>query len=231
MSEDKAAPGLIYSLMPKLMGQIGEIAKGHKNSAMGYAYRSIEDVLARCQRVFIDNGITVSPNIRNEAIEGGVFRYVLDVMFVAPDGSYITGSTLVFGKLSNSGVQQSGAAYSYAFKEVIFKTFVVPVQQEDGDRDEGQDDSYSNTTSTTNSAKNTDGQSSSKKPKKKAPSKKAPKKASPASEAGTTPPDYETMNIEELRGEALKAAESGDEELFQRLVEIGKRRMATPANA
>lgn len=124
----------IYKLMPLIMRDIGAIEKHDTNNHQKYKYRSIEDTLAACQPVFIKHGVTIIP-----AVEGCTFGErglsgTYKLTFVAPDGSSITASTFIAGEPAGKGFQVSGAAYSYAFKEIIFKTFSVPVEQEDGDR-------------------------------------------------------------------------------------------------
>lgn len=125
---------LILTLMPKVMADIGSIEKKSKNSYQGYDYRSIEDTLAACQAVFIKNNITVVPSTHDNCLEGGNISFTMGITFYAPDGSCISASTFVAGPVQKGGFQASGAAYSYGFKEIIFKTFCVPVKQEDADR-------------------------------------------------------------------------------------------------
>jgi hypothetical protein len=129
---------LIHALMPRLMAGIGAIEKGNRNEHQKYQYRSIEDTLAACQSVFVAHGVAVLPNVESHNVsENGTVSVVYSLTFVASDGSSVKASTLVFGKSPMQGFQSAGAVFSYAWKELIFKTFSVPVTQ-DGDADRGE---------------------------------------------------------------------------------------------
>jgi len=130
----------ILQVWPDLMQDIGAIEKSQYNSYEKFQFRGIEDTMAVCQPVFIKHKVAAVPSVE-ECLYNETISYTLNVRFIAQDGSWLEASTFVGGGSSakaggKKAFQMAGQAYSYAWKELIWKTFVSPVKQEDPDRDE-----------------------------------------------------------------------------------------------
>lgn len=123
----------IYKLMPKVMAAIGAVEKDKKNDHNKYGYRSVEATMEACQKAFIEHGVTLVPRIESAVEVGGMMVVTYSIEFFAPDSSSVKPTVAIIGKPSHTGFQNGGAIYSYAFKEIMFKTFSIPVEQEDVD--------------------------------------------------------------------------------------------------
>lgn len=139
----------IYQLMPLVMRDLGAIPKSKKNREQNYKFRSVDDVLNALHPVLCQHGVSLSVKARNLKTEtrveqkaGGrgeraVCRSTLemDVMFFAPDGSYICHTACGEG-LDYGGDKATNKAMSAAFKYAMFLGLAIPVDAsavEDGD--------------------------------------------------------------------------------------------------
>lgn len=136
----------IYSLIPKVMEDLGAIRKQRKNSGKGYKFRGIEDVLNQLHPVLIKHGVSISQqsaNHRHETIEENtvsgspskvkrIYRSFLDmtVTFYAPDGSFISNTASGEG-IDYNDDKATSKAMSAAYKYAVFLGLCVPV--EDGE--------------------------------------------------------------------------------------------------
>jgi len=130
---------LIYSLIPKIMADVGPIAKGRRNAQQGYQFRGIDDVYNTLQPVLVAHGVFVVPEIIDERREtkttqkGTELCYVILKVkhtFYASDGSSITAITI--GEAMDSGDKASNKAMSAAMKYALIEVFCIPTE---GDND------------------------------------------------------------------------------------------------
>ena len=148
-------PGLINELLPKVMADIGEIAKLRRNTqGSGYNFRGIDDALNHVNPALVKHGVSASVKVHDLQSESwdrdgkaGVQRVyrvtlIMDLTFTGPDGSQITNSTCGEA-IDYGGDKASSKAMSNAMKYGLFFGLCLPVERqdiEDGDddhRDEG----------------------------------------------------------------------------------------------
>jgi hypothetical protein len=130
---------LIYSKIAKVMAELEPIAKARKNTQQNYSFRGVDDLMNAISPKLTANGIfpvTQSVvDISSETVtskSGGtgwriVRRYTF--RFYAEDGSFV--DTTADGEAIDYGDKASNKAYSVAYREAMFKMFVIPVQNED----------------------------------------------------------------------------------------------------
>lgn len=108
-----------------------------------FAYRGIEDVYAALSPLLADAGLIITTN-RIERLEdvtsGGqkpmrlVRIKVIFRLFAVEDGSFLDVESL--GEGADMSDKASGKALSYAYKQMVFTNFAVPVEgQPDSDRE------------------------------------------------------------------------------------------------
>lgn len=127
---------LIFEKIPLIMGEIGAVAKSHKNMAQNYAFRGIDDVLQAAQPVMAKHGVFSVPRVLSSVTEertsknGGplIFR-ILTVRsrFYATDGSFFDAVTI--GEGCDSGDKASNKAMSAAEKYALVEVFKIPTQE------------------------------------------------------------------------------------------------------
>lgn len=136
----------IYTLLPKVMKDLGAIRKEKKNTAKSYKFRGIEDVLNHLHPVLVQHGVSISQqtsNHRYETFEDApangspskvkrIYRSFLDmtVTFYAPDGSSVSNTAAGEG-IDYNDDKATSKAMSAAYKYAIFFGLCVPV--EDGE--------------------------------------------------------------------------------------------------
>ncbi len=130
----------IHSLIPKIMAEVGAIAKERQSGEGGgprYTFRGIEDVYFALQPLFAKHGVFCAPRVISQEREeratksGGVITYSVlrvEFRFYADDGSYIEATTV--GEAMDSSDKSSNKAMSAAFKYVMFQVFCIPVEEE-----------------------------------------------------------------------------------------------------
>lgn len=132
---------LIFEKIPAIMQEIEPIAKGRKNQQQGYAYRGVDDVMNELSPILAKHGVFPVTQIvqgagLTEAIssKSGTAGYHLTRLFqirlYASDGSFIEG--VLEGEASDFGDKAAGKAHSYAYRDFLMKTFVIPTE---GDHD------------------------------------------------------------------------------------------------
>ena len=135
--------GAIYEAMPRVMKRVGHVGKNRKNEKQGYAFRGIDDVVAACQEVMAEEGVTVVPAVRQfqsevfEAKAGGrMVRMVLlvDHTFFAKDGSSMTATTL--GEAMDTGDKSANKAMSAAMKYALVESLCIPTHEADRDTEQ-----------------------------------------------------------------------------------------------
>ena len=141
---------LIFELLPRVMGDIGEIAKTQRNKqGAGYNFRGIDDALNHVSPALIKHGVTCSVKVHDVLREVGFRKtqngeqrvvettLLLDVTFTAPDGSSVTNTTA--GEAIDYGGDKSmNKAMAAAMKYSLFFGLVIPVDR--GSIDEGDND-------------------------------------------------------------------------------------------
>jgi hypothetical protein len=128
--------GQIYTLMAKVMGEVGAIEKLRKNQQQGYAFRGIDDVYMALQPALVKHGVVCVPEVVEERREerpsknGGTLFYTTVRMaftFYAPDGSYVRAVTS--GEAMDSGDKSTNKAMSAAMKYAMLQTFCIPTEE------------------------------------------------------------------------------------------------------
>lgn len=139
MTETSKA-GEIFKKIPAIMKDIEPIAKGRKNQQQGYSYRGVDDVMNELSPILSKHGVfpvttvLVSNPLEPITSKSGTagFHAVRTYQFrlYAEDGSFIEGT--VEGESSDFGDKAIGKAHSYAYRDFLMKTFVIPTE---GDHD------------------------------------------------------------------------------------------------
>lgn len=129
----------IYALMGKILKEIDPIKKERKNTTQGYNFRGVEDAMNMLSPILAKHGVfprTKSiETIRNDEVQSklGTVGYHLvnryTFAFVAEDGSSV--ETMVDGESIDYGDKSSNKAYSTAFREALWKIFIVPFETDD----------------------------------------------------------------------------------------------------
>lgn len=136
----------IYELIPKVMKDIGAVAKTRKNEQQKYSFRGIEDFYQAAHPAMITHGIFCAPRVEERDIYrfektneyGKVTTWIHATLrvchrFYAPDGSSVDVVTVGEG-LDNSD-KASNKAMSGAMKYALIELFCVPTEDvEDVDR-------------------------------------------------------------------------------------------------
>ncbi len=139
--------GKIYGLIPKVMKDIGAIAKTRKNASQNYQFRGIEDFYQAAHPAMIEHGIFCAPEVveRNEYRfektndQGRVTTWIhvsVKVVhrFTASDGSFVPVTT--YGEGLDNSDKATNKAMSGAMKYAFIELFCVPTKDvEDSDRE------------------------------------------------------------------------------------------------
>jgi hypothetical protein len=131
-------PGLIYALLPKVMGEIGAIEKT-RQAKFGdkYWFRGIDDIYKAAQPALIKYGVTVAPSVLESKREertsnsGGALTYTVLKMafrFYAEDGSFV--EVVTMGEAMDSSDKSTNKAQSAAMKYAFLQTFCIPTEED-----------------------------------------------------------------------------------------------------
>ena len=131
--------GQIYELIPKIMGDIGHIAKDGFNEFHKYPFRGIDAVYNHVGPKFAKYGVFPVPKVINTDIRtvktknGEGVHAILTVKyeFTAPDGSHIDAITV--GESIDTGDKAVNKAMSSAMKYAVWQTLCIPTKGEQGD--------------------------------------------------------------------------------------------------
>lgn len=127
------ADGKIYTLIPKIMREIGAIEKNRKNASQGYTFRGIDDVYNALHDPLAMNGVFYVPEVLESKVveraskSGGVLVNTVVKMrfqFFADDGSSVSVTTI--GEGMDSGDKSSNKAMSAALKYALVQMFCIP---------------------------------------------------------------------------------------------------------
>jgi len=126
----------IHEQIPKIMGEIGHIAKTRKNPQQGYLFRGIDDVYSAVNQLLATNSVFCAPqamDIKREERQtqkGGMLFYTIITMkytFYADDGSCI--EVITIGEAMDSGDKSCNKAMSAAQKYAFFQLFCIPTEE------------------------------------------------------------------------------------------------------
>ena len=130
---------LVYQAINAVAEELsrGGIAKNHHNDEGGYAYRSIDDVLAALAPLFGKHKLCVLPRVlEREAVRSGRAGQLVTVRAAFDLVSALDGSTHTiesFGEALDDSDKGTAKATSSAYKSAMLQAFCIPVGQEDGD--------------------------------------------------------------------------------------------------
>jgi ERF superfamily len=133
----------IYGAIIKVMQEVEPIAKGRTNTQQNYKFRGVDELMNAISPMLSKHGVfpTVQQvvDVSSEGVtskSGGqgwrlVRRYTF--RFYAEDGSFV--DTTADGEAIDYGDKASNKAQSVAYREAMFKMFVIPFQGEDIEND------------------------------------------------------------------------------------------------
>lgn len=125
----------IYTLIPKIMSEVGFISKDRTNPSQGYKFRGVDDVFLALQGPLASNGVFFCTNVLSETKEertsksGGLLIYTtlkIEFTFFAADGSSI--KVVTIGEGMDSGDKSSNKAMSAAVKYALLHLFCIPTE-------------------------------------------------------------------------------------------------------
>lgn len=126
----------IFTLIPKVMADIGAIGKDRKNEKQGYKFRGIDDVYNAANSALSKNGVfsvpTVMEETRSERTNSNgtlLFSVFMKIKytFYAPDGSFI--ESIISSEAFDSGDKATNKALSAAQKYAFLQIFCIPTEE------------------------------------------------------------------------------------------------------
>ena len=130
---------LIYKKIGDILKEIEPVTKDKKNTQQNYNFRGIEQAVDMLSPILAKHGVFPTTenieSISSEAVQSKsgsagyhyVNRYTFH--FYAEDGSFV--STKADGEAIDYGDKACNKAYSTAYREALWKLFVVPFQADD----------------------------------------------------------------------------------------------------
>lgn len=129
----------IFTLIPKIMAEVGAIEKNRRNTTQGqgYAFRGIDDVYLALQGPLAKHGVFYAPNVlevnreERQTKSGGNLIYTVmkvEFSFFADDGSSF--KVVTFGEAMDSGDKSCNKAMSAALKYALLQTFCIPTEED-----------------------------------------------------------------------------------------------------
>lgn len=126
----------VYQAIVNVMKKVNAVPKGSKNRDQGFAYRSIDAVMAELHDIMAEEGLFVVPTVL-ETIDttrtvksGAEWNHVKATIaydFYAVDGSTVR--AVVRGEALDSGDKASNKALAIALKYVTTQTFMIPTEE------------------------------------------------------------------------------------------------------
>jgi hypothetical protein len=126
----------IYTLINRVMSEVGGVEKNSKNAQQGYSFRGIDDLYAALQPPLVKYGVFYVTDVEKierterESKSGGMLTCtVLTVSFTfyAPDGSSILVRTV--GEGMDSGDKSCSKGMSTALKYALLQLFCIPTSE------------------------------------------------------------------------------------------------------
>jgi hypothetical protein len=140
LSKEKLMSNLVFKKMVEVMREIGVVGKNQKNTAQGFRFRGIDDMINALHPALTKYGVFMAPRCVAEQHElkevtrgsgkQGVDKHVTIMMeydFFAEDGSKVTVGPIPAEGL-DSGDKATNKALSAALKYALIQTFSVPTE-------------------------------------------------------------------------------------------------------
>lgn len=138
--------GMIYSLIPRVMAEIGAVSKDQKNEQQKYMFRGIEAFYQAAHPALIKHGVFCAPEVlsreayrfEKDGYEGKKTTWLHVTLkvchrFYCEDGSYI--DVITCGEGLDNSDKATNKAMSGAMKYALIELFCVPTKDiEDSDR-------------------------------------------------------------------------------------------------
>lgn len=131
----------IYSLMSKVMEDVGAVKKGDRNDHQKFNFRGIDAVVNAVSPALRSHGVVVTPHVidyQYETVQVGnppknmaSVRVLVRYTFHAPDGSMI--ETVTPGESFDSGDKATAKAMSVAFRTCLIQALCLPTDETDPD--------------------------------------------------------------------------------------------------
>jgi hypothetical protein len=129
----------IYGAIIKVMQEVEPIAKARTNTAQNYKFRGVDELMNAISPILSKHAIFPTThaveNVLYDPIiskSGGAGTHIIrryTFRFFAEDGSHV--DTTADGEAIDYGDKASNKAQSVAYREAMFKMFVIPFQNED----------------------------------------------------------------------------------------------------
>ena len=129
----------IFEAIPAIAAEVGPISKDRKNTQQNYNFRGVDDLMNAISPVLAKHKVfpvcTQIADIKDENVTskhgGAGYRQVrrFTFRFYAEDGSFV--DTFADGESIDYGDKGSNKAYSVAYREAMFKMFVIPFENDD----------------------------------------------------------------------------------------------------
>ncbi|MCX7716663.1 MAG: ERF family protein [Endomicrobia bacterium] len=134
MEKEKNSIGLIYAKMCAILKEVDSIGKNKKNTQQGFAYRGIDDMYNALHNLFAKHEVFIISNVvdvKSNVLQSNgknVYQTCMQVefSFVASDGSSVVART--YADSLDMADKGSGKCLSYALKNVLTQTFLIPVE-------------------------------------------------------------------------------------------------------
>jgi ERF superfamily len=130
---------LIYAKISAVMKDIGPIAKDNTNKEQHYQFRGIDALMNAISPILAKHGVVPTTYSITDVVDAEIvarsgskgYREVrrFTFRFFAEDGSYV--DTMADGEAIDYGDKGSNKANSVAYREAMFKMFVIPFEEED----------------------------------------------------------------------------------------------------
>ncbi len=134
---DKKESMSIFQLIPKIMGEINPIAKDKKNQQQSYSYRGVDQVMNELSPLLATHGVfpimkALGPLTQTEVVsknggKGWHTTRTYEIFLYGPDGSSVSG--VMDGEAVDYGDKSVGKCSSYAYRDFLLKTFVIPTAE------------------------------------------------------------------------------------------------------
>lgn len=131
----------IYSLMSKVMEDVGAVRKADRNDHQKFNFRGIDAVVNATSPALRKHGVVVTPHVMDyqyETVQVGnppknmaSVRVLVRYTFHAPDGSTI--ETVTPGESFDSGDKATAKAMSVAFRTCLIQALCLPTDETDPD--------------------------------------------------------------------------------------------------
>lgn len=133
----------IFSLIPKIMAEVGAIGKDRRNEHQKYQFRGIEDMYNAIQPALVKHGVFCVPQVLESSCTEGEtksnttnYHVVMRVnhKFYADDGSFV--EVITAGEGLDSSDKASNKAMSAAMKYAFIELLSLPTEDvADSDRE------------------------------------------------------------------------------------------------